>query len=792
MANINFLGDFDSIQEVWATLPSGGNEGDYLTVNGNTLSWNKFIRQWQNSNTVISTPSRETQTHDGNYNVGNDMIIGGDLKVVGKIINDSIHDGKSAYELWREEEGNENKTESEFWAFLTADKGFTKQVKTYAEFQLLDPTTAPTNVIYVYPNSDGTEYYSVISNGTIWVELLHNDGDITTLSNDVNTIKESVSDIDEILNGNEYIPEERSKSNKQDSGYFRLNIPILNGESVTITLLENDVDTGVSVFGKTTDDYEQNVSNYQTLASDLVNVLDSNTVTANRDITYIKVINASAASYQGTVKVRITIDGREDSLGLIDRMTKCEDDISELEGIADAVNDVSESVDELNTILNGEQSSYVPDVLSKNKRYGDYTELNNPISNGESVKITVLTNDVGSVVSVYGRTNLDDSSYQTLTSNLQTEGDSITVVADRDINYVRVVSSEGEDVDYDQLVSVKIELNRDEGLEKGLVERVSDLESQSGDSFVVAKMYNPPINFKKSPLRVLDIGNSFSQDAQTITGFISAANIDLSDFCLYTAVKSGATFKSWLDIYHGSGLSYFITKSFGGYSQGDNIEGDAEAGDSSLFVNLLTNCEWDIIIIHQASDYSMETLETWEGNVSGGKLKEFLRIIRTLQPSASIGFLFTHASNKLSPVNPDSETKKLTTQTWALMASVIKDFSKSYGVDFIIPVGTAIENLRASSLNTTNYNFSQDNHHLASGLAKYVAGATYFMSILGRKYGKTVYNSSYNTTSITPPEGDYANDMINVSPQNATKAQMCAILALNDMWNINNPDGIEL
>lgn len=100
--------------------------------------------------------------------------------------------GKSAYEMWREEEGNENKTESEFWAFLTADKGYTKQAITLEEFNALTPTTTNTNIIYVHPNSNNTEYYAKVSNGTTWVTLLVNDGDITNISDRIGQIEEII------------------------------------------------------------------------------------------------------------------------------------------------------------------------------------------------------------------------------------------------------------------------------------------------------------------------------------------------------------------------------------------------------------------------------------------------------------------------------------------------------------------------------------------------------------------------------------------------------------------------
>ena len=127
-------------------------------------------------------------------------------------------DGKSAYEIWVEQEGNEGKSVDDFWAFLTADKGFTKVVLT-GEDALPDASSADAeNKIYIFPNSSHTEYYTKVSNGTIWIELLHNNGNInyildllglcltrkgrdtylsnTKLDNDGNTLESSLHTID--------------------------------------------------------------------------------------------------------------------------------------------------------------------------------------------------------------------------------------------------------------------------------------------------------------------------------------------------------------------------------------------------------------------------------------------------------------------------------------------------------------------------------------------------------------------------------------------------------------------
>lgn len=334
----------------------------------------------------------------------------------------------------------------------------------------------------------------------------------------------------------------------------------------------------------------------------------------------------------------------------------------------------------------------------------------------------------------------------------------------------------------------------------------NDVESLKDNSVSVAKIFNPKVDLKKAQLRVLDIGNSFTnnalgvyKDGETyynyISDFISAAEINVSDMCLYAAIRSSGSFKSWYDCYHDDDtVSYSIGKTVNGITQPNiggitqPITGTSGVGDGSKFRSCLQDCKWDIILIHQSSGYSTDNISTLEGNGDGGYLKELVRLIRTLQPSASIGFLFTHVGN--DDANGETEV------TFAEMCKSVKQVCGNYGIDFVIPVGAALENLRTSSLNTTSNNFSEDNHHLAAGLGKYVAAATYFQSLFAPRYDVSILGNAFNSAPITSDiigtHTSYSDNFVSVTSLNAPTAQMCAILAVNDMWNINNPNGIEL
>jgi seryl-tRNA synthetase len=84
-----------------------------------------------------------------------------------------------------------------------------------------------------------------------------------------------------------------------------------------------------------------------------------------------------------------------------------------------------------------------------------------------------------------------------------------------------------------------------------LQESVTEIERKlAAVSGTVPNMYNPPVNFQKADLKILDIGNSYTQDAQTyLPQIVQAAGIDLN-FSLYRAFRPSGSFKSWVDCWN--------------------------------------------------------------------------------------------------------------------------------------------------------------------------------------------------------------------------------------------------
>lgn len=293
------------------------------------------------------------------------------------------------------------------------------------------------------------------------------------------------------------------------------------------------------------------------------------------------------------------------------------------------------------------------------------------------------------------------------------------------------------------------------------------------------RMYNPIIDLKKENLKILDIGNSYTVDCQHyLPNIISADGLPTTGYSLYRYLRAGSSFKTIVECYNDSDVqTYSINKIIGDTISGVQT-GTAEAGDGTLFRQALNNCEWDLILIHQVSDYAND-YSLWFGDGDGGYLKELIQILKTTNPQASIGTYLVHSYRSTYSKN----TEKSSLLRWQNICKSIIKFINNTGIDFIIPYGTAVQNLRATSLNDQN-EFSTDGTHMADGLGDYVAACCYYQSLFAPRFGKSIMGNLYRDTSVDTTKAGVKV----IDDANALLAQKAAMLATYNMFQINNPE----
>lgn len=369
----------------------------------------------------------------------------------------------------------------------------------------------------------------------------------------------------------------------------------------------------------------------------------------------------------------------------------------------------------------------------------------------------------------------------------KTYSSSITVPSDGGEGckmYFSVQNASKEEVERYMVVDSAIEVlsylpyyktDIDEAIKEYVNNKSEDFDAIS----ISAKMYNPVINFSKDELRVLDIGNSYTQDSMRyLADIVENLKLDTSKIAVYRGMRSSASFKTWWDCYYNRDEhDYTFHKVFGELSV--DISGTHGNSNGELFRNVLTNNKWDVIIIHQSSSYA-PYFDAWENNSESGHLSDFIRLIRKHQPQAAIGTLLVHSYQSTYSGN----TEKSTIKRWKKIANSVARLKMEYGIDFIIPYGTAIENLRASSLNN-EMELTEDGVHCAEGLPMYCASCCYYQALFAPRYGISIFGNTLRLTSSAP-------HAINVTDSNAPIAQKAAISSCCNMWECINPETIEL
>ena len=109
------------------------------------------------------------------------------------------------------------------------------------------------------------------------------------------------------------------------------------------------------------------------------------------------------------------------------------------------------------------------------------------------------------------------------------------------------------------------------------------------------------------------------------------------------------------------------------------------------------------------------------------------------------------------------------TNAWKAYKRATRELMADTGITNIVPTGTAIINLRASSLNTAAMNeFTRDKYHLSEGVGRYAAACTLFEYFIKPKYGMSVLGNTCRYPSSAQP----------VTDANATLIQQCAVDAV--------------
>lgn len=161
----------------------------------------------------------------------------------------------------------------------------------------------------------------------------------------------------------------------------------------------------------------------------------------------------------------------------------------------------------------------------------------------------------------------------------------------------------------------------------------------------------------------------------------------------------------------------------------------------------ILNQEWDVVVIQQSSRLSYK----WS---SYKDLSPLLKDIVENCPNKKLCI-----ATQLPWIHNKSEVAV------ALKSNMecSKSMTNTFGLDLVIPTGTAIQLARNSILEDGKY-LTRDGWHLNEGMGRYIAACTWFEKIICPVFGGTILNNA------AKPKGDYSEEAIRLGQECAVKA----------------------
>lgn len=237
-------------------------------------------------------------------------------------------------------------------------------------------------------------------------------------------------------------------------------------------------------------------------------------------------------------------------------------------------------------------------------------------------------------------------------------------------------------------------------------------------------------------IRVLGIGNSFSEDAleQNLAEIARTENVPMIIANLYIG---GCSIDRHVRNIEGDIADYRYTKF--------DLDGTKTIRKGVSLASVIGEEPWDYISVQQSSGVS-GFYESYQ------RLPQLVEWLREMVPDAKIVFHQTWAygvgSNHRDFPKYDCDQEKMYNAICQAVAQAVKDNN----LDGIIPSGPALQILRQLS---GNYDHTRDGYHLSKGMGRYTAACTWFAVLTGKNPQSIKYRpdgSDPRTEAITDQE----------------------------------------
>ncbi len=252
------------------------------------------------------------------------------------------------------------------------------------------------------------------------------------------------------------------------------------------------------------------------------------------------------------------------------------------------------------------------------------------------------------------------------------------------------------------------------------------------------RFVNHPLPSSPDTLRILAVGNSFSDDGtEYLPQLLEAAGIH--NVIVARLYIGGCSLERHCREYENDTKNYIYSKSTG--SRWMKINGNASIRDG------LRDERWDIVTIQETSGLSgiYDSYGKW--------IPRLLEIIRREVPNPNLSVVW-HETWAYA-VNSDHGSFPLYGRNQETMYSGIVDCveraSSEFDIPVVIPSGDAVQIARGTRLNNRGsvsegckvYDLTRDGYHLNRQYGRYIAACTWFEALIHPVLGTPVQDNPY-------------------------------------------------
>ena len=219
----------------------------------------------------------------------------------------------------------------------------------------------------------------------------------------------------------------------------------------------------------------------------------------------------------------------------------------------------------------------------------------------------------------------------------------------------------------------------------------------------------------KNDLKILAIGNSFSEDATEYLALI-ASDIGIEKTTIGNAYIGGCSIEKHANNARENAPAYRYDK-----NTAVTLMSNAPKTNNTTLDTMLRDEDWDIITLQQSSPNSGK-ISTYNEDID-----YLVGYIKERCPNAKLAWHMTwsyqgdYNSSAFSYYNNDQ------IKMYEMICNSVQEkIVKSGHFDYIIPVGTAIQNARTSEKGDT---LTRDGLHLDLNIGRYIAGVTWVKTL---------------------------------------------------------------